>query len=44
MEVLLPVKECAEGSDGGIDNDDNEGAEKKSAIRCEIVRWWARIV
>jgi protein SMG6 len=45
MEVLSPVDECGEGTDGRIeDNDDDEGVEKQSAMKCELVRRWVRIV
>ena len=47
MEVLSPMEEYGEGTDGKIEDDDdndNEGVEKKSGMRCELVRRWVRIV
>jgi protein SMG6 len=45
VEILSPVEECGEGTDGRIeDDDDDEGFEKKSGMTCELVRWWVRIV
>ena len=47
MEILLPVEVCGEGTDGRIeddDDDDDEGVEKKSCMKCELVRRWVRIV
>ncbi len=43
MEVLLPVDDCGEGTDGTIE-DDIEEVEKKSGVRCELVRRWVRVV
>ena len=40
MDVLSPIEEYGEG---GIENDD-EGVEKKSGMRCELVRRWVRVV
>ena len=45
MEVLSPMEEYGEGTDGRIeDDDDDEGVEKKSGMKCELVRRWVRIV
>ena len=45
MEVLSPMEVYGEGTDGKIeDDDDDEGVEKKSGMRCESVRRWVRIV
>jgi hypothetical protein len=45
MEVLSPVEEYGEGTDGRIeDDDDDESTEKKSGMKCELVRRWVRIV
>ena len=45
MEILSPVEECGEETDGRIeDDDDDEGVEKKSGMKCELVRRWVRIV
>ena len=40
MEVLSPMEEYGEGTDGRIeDDDDDKGLEKKSGMKCELVRW-----
>ena len=45
MEVLSPVDECGEGTDGRIEDDDgDEGVEKRSGIKCDLVRRWVRVV
>ena len=46
MEVLSVVDECGEGTDGRIEDDnDDEGVEKKqSGMKCELIRRWVRIV
>ena len=45
MEVLSPMEEYGEGMDGRIeDDDDDEGVEKKSGMKCELFRRWVRIV
>jgi hypothetical protein len=44
MEVLSPVEEYGEGTDGRIEDDDDDESEKKSRMKCKLVRRWVRIV
>jgi len=44
MDVLSPADESGEGTDGKIEDDDDDGLEKKSGVKCDLVRRWVRIV
>jgi len=44
MDVLSPVDDSEEGTDGKIEDDDEDGLEKRSGVKCDLVRRWVRIV